>query len=94
MAALTGALPAVRPHIALPGALDQGVEAQWSLILKVLHPPVHRGHPSDLDYWRREADACKPGCWMICPAALRRPDALASPIGSMASVGSGWRMSG
>jgi hypothetical protein len=40
---------------------DQEQALGWSLILKVLHPPADRGHPSDFNYWRREAHAFESG---------------------------------
>jgi hypothetical protein len=48
-------------HRAFGHARDQGDTAGWSLILKVLSPPLDRGQPTDYDYWRREAHVYESG---------------------------------
>jgi len=52
---------------------DEHETLDWSLILKVLHPPADRGQPSDWDYWRREADAYDSGFLDDLPGGLAAP---------------------
>ena len=52
---------------------DQSRTIEWSLILKVLHPPADRGQPSDWDYWRREVDAYASGLLDDLPGGLSAP---------------------
>ena len=46
---------------------------EWSLILKVLHPPADQGQPTDFTYWRREADAYQSGLLDDLPGGLAAP---------------------
>lgn len=56
------------------GRAANGVsETPWSLILKVLAPPVHGGGPADWNYWRREVDAYQSGALANLPGSLRAP---------------------
>jgi hypothetical protein len=69
-----GAVVVAQPSIGLSGrGQDQAEAAEWSLILKVLHPPEDRGQSSDWGYWRREADAFQSGLVDDLPGGQSAP---------------------
>jgi hypothetical protein len=52
---------------------DHPYAVDWSLIVKVLHPPADRGRPTDFNYWRREACAYESGFLDDLPGGLAAP---------------------